>query len=264
MVHLAATPRENFPFAEALRRFRTGRRISQLELALACGISARHLSFLESARSMPSRDMVQKLAAGLRLPHAGWNALLHAAGFTPIYPASPLHAAALEPLRQVLAEMMTRHSPYPALLCDRHWNVLDANPAAARLLAALAGSPAERNVIRMMTDHPQAATIIANLPDMLVEMAGRLQLESLDADDDAAMRDLRQALAAAMARHPCSATPGLRRPLMPLIINTPTGTMRFLSAVAQFGTSQDVTVRDLRLELLFPADEETKKQLQSA
>ena len=128
---------ETGPFAAALRRARAARRMSQLDLALTCDVSARHLSFLESGRARPSREMVLQLAHGLLLPLGSQNALLQAAGFAPVFPASPLDSAALGPFRAVLDEMIARHSPYPALLCDRHWTILDANPTARALLTPL-------------------------------------------------------------------------------------------------------------------------------
>jgi transcriptional regulator with XRE-family HTH domain len=111
--------------------------MSQLDLALTCGASPRHVSFLETNRSRPSRDMVETLADAMVLPRAARNALLLAAGFAPLYPATPLAAEALAPFRSVLAEMMARHAPYPALVVDRWWTVLDANQSARMLLGAL-------------------------------------------------------------------------------------------------------------------------------
>ena len=255
---LARAPAEVGPFALALRRFRAARRLSQLDLALSCAVSTRHLSFLESGRAQPSRDMVLHLANGLLLPLGARNALLQAAGFTPAFPASPLDSDALGPFRAILAEMIARHAPNPALLCDRHWSVLDANATARALLAPLHEGPGEMNVVRMLTDSPRAATAIANLAEIIAEMTARIQLESLEAGDDPVLRGLLEGLEAAGARapHPAATTP--RRPVAPLVINTASGQLRFLSTIAHFGTSEDVTVRDLRLELLFPADEVTR------
>lgn len=258
---LAPTRPEAGPFAAALRRFRAGRRMSQLDLALTCDVSARHLSFLESGRAQPSRDMVLQLAEGLLLPLGAQNALLQAAGFAPAFPASPLDSAALEPFRAVLDEMMTRHAPYPALLCDRHWTILDANPTARALLEPLHQGIGPMNVVRMLTDSPLAPVAIANYPEMLAEMAARIQLEALEAGDDPVLQDLLLALQSAAASHPHRTAPLQRRPLAPVVLNTPDQPLSFLSTIAHFGTSEDVTVRDLRLELLFPADDATRTAL---
>lgn len=249
---------ETGPFAAALRRARAARRMSQLDLALTCDVSARHLSFLESGRARPSREMVLQLAHGLLLPLGSQNALLQAAGFAPVFPASPLDSAALGPFRAVLDEMIARHSPYPALLCDRHWTILDANPTARALLTPLHDGAGPMNVVRMLTDSPLAPVAIANYPEVLAEMTARIQLEALEAADDAVLHDQLEALQAAAILHPYRTSALQRRPLAPVVLRTPGQDLGFLSTIAQFGTSQDVTIRDLRLELLFPADDATR------
>jgi hypothetical protein len=206
--------------------------------------------------------MVLQLADGLVLPLGSQNALLQAAGFAPVFPASPLESEALEPFRAVLQEMMDRHAPWPAILCDRHWRMRDANATAAALLAPLRGETVDTNLVRMLTDGDVARTLIANLPEVIHEMRGRIALEALEAGNDPVLRDLLEALDAASLRHPL---PGgaPRRPLVPLVVNVPGGQLRFLSTIAHFGTSEDVTVRDLRLELLFPADDFTRAAMRA-
>lgn len=249
-------------FGATLRRFRGARRMSQLDLANTCEISARHLSFLESGRSHPSRDMVLHLGAGLLLPRTARNALLQAAGFAPVFPASPLESRALEPFRQVLNEMIERHAPNPALLVDRHWNVQEANPTARALISALASGSEEVNIVRMLAAGGAIAEVIANLPEVLAEMTSRLQIEALEAGDDPIFADLLAALEIASARHPLLESRG-RRPIVPIVINAQGGQLSFLSAIAHFGTSEDATIRDLRLELLFPVDNFTRDAIKS-
>jgi transcriptional regulator with XRE-family HTH domain len=250
------------PFATLLRRYRMARRMSQLDLALDCDVSARHLSFLETSRAKPSREMVLQLADGLVLPLASQNALLQAAGFAPVFPASPLDSDALGPFRAVLQEMMDRHAPWPAILCDRHWNLRGTNPAAATLLAPLQGEAGETNLVRLLTESDTARAMIANLGEVIHEMRGRIALEALEAGADPVLRDLLVSLDTASQKHPLPGT-AQRRPLVPLIINLPDGQLSFLSTIAHFGTSEDVTVRDLRLELLFPADDFTRATLKA-
>lgn len=249
-------------FAVLLRRYRAARRMSQLDLALSCEISARHLSFLETGRAKPSREMVLQLADGLVLPLGSQNALLQAAGFAAVFPASPLESEALGPFRAVLQEMMDRHAPWPAILCDRHWRMRDANPAATALLGPLQSETGEINLVRMLTDSEAARTLIANLPEVIHEMRGRIALEALEAGNDPILRELLEALDAASLRHPLRGG-APRRPLVPLLVNVPGGLLSFLSTIAHFGTSEDVTVRDLRLELLFPADDFTRAALKA-
>lgn len=253
---------ENGAFPSLLRRYRSARRMSQLDLALDSNVSARHLSFLETGRAKPSREMVLQISNGLVLPLASRNRLLQAAGFAAAFPASPLDSASLGPFRDVLKEMMDRHAPYPAILCDRHWNMRDANTVAAALLAPLRGETNETSLIRMLTDTPAAEALIANLPEVIHEMRGRIALEALEAGHDPVLQDLLAALDAAGQRHPVSGG-AIRRPLVPLIVNAPGGQLSFLSTIAHFGTSEDVTVRDLRLELLFPADEPTRAAMKA-
>lgn len=203
--------------------------------------------------------MVLQLGAGLLLPLGARNALLQSAGFAPAFPATPLASDVLQPFRHILNEMMERHAPYPALLVDRYWNVIEANVTAQTLLAPLQTPGRAPNVVRMMTDHPRAHEIIGNLPEVLAELLTRLQLEALEAAGDAVFEDLLAALERACAKHPAPAV--ARRAVLPVVVQIPAGELRFLSAIAHFGTTEDVTVRDLRLELLFPADAATRAVL---
>ena len=246
------------PFGTALKAARSGRRVSQLMLSLDAGVSARHLSFLESGRAMPSREMVLTLAEALALPLSARNHLLGAAGFASAYPASPLASEAIAPFRAILSQMMENHAPFPALLCDRHWNVLEASASAAAMLSPLLeGWNGPPNVFRLTACHPRASALIANLPEVLHESLERLALEQSLAGDDPVLADLIAVTRAAAAKHPYRAA-RTRSPVLPVVFRGPAGLMSFLSVVAQCGTSEDVTVRDLRLELLFPADEATR------
>ena len=246
------------PFGTALKAARAGRRVSQLMLSLDAGVSARHLSFLESGRAMPSREMVLTLAEALALPLSARNHLLGAAGFASAYPASPLASEAIAPFRAILSQMMENHAPFPALLCDRHWNVLEASASAAAMLSPLLeGWNGPPNVFRLTACHPRAPELIANLPEVLHESLERLALEQSVAGDDPVLADLIAVTRAAAAKHPYRAA-RTRSPVLPVVFRGPAGLMSFLSVVAQCGTSEDVTVRDLRLELLFPADEATR------
>lgn len=244
-------------FGGALRAWRRARGLSQLDLALAADASPRHLSFLETNRAKPSRDMVLTLADAMVLPRAACNALLTAAGYAALFPVTPLDAAALEPLRAVLDEMMRKHAPYPALLCDRRWTLLDATPSARIMLNAFQDEGAgELNLVRLLIG-PRAEHGIVNYAEVLHDMAGRIRLEALEAGADPLLAELTQDLEKAISRFPSlGATP--RRPLAPLVLRGPAGDLSFLSTIVHFGTSEDVTVRDLRLELLFPADDATR------
>jgi transcriptional regulator with XRE-family HTH domain len=248
-------------FPAALRFWRRTRGLSQFDLAETVGVSTRHLSFFETGRAQPSRDMTMALCDGLMLTRAARNAFLVKAGFAPLDPATPLSSEALAPFRAILTEMMARHEPYPALICDRHWTIHDANIAGRALLAPLDDGREPMNVIRLLTHNPAAKDLILNTPEMLAEMIARLRLETLEAGPDPITLEHLRALEAAARAYPAPKTQHPRRPLVPLTVRGAKGPLRFLTTVAQFGTSEDITVRDLRLELFFPADAETRAAL---
>jgi transcriptional regulator with XRE-family HTH domain len=246
-------------FCTLLREWRKARGLSQLDLALEADVSARNLSFLESGRAQPSRAMTLQLAEALLLPRAATNALLASAGFAAAYPSTSLSAESLAPFRAMLDEMMRRHAPYPALVCDRHWTILDANQSARTLLGPLHDGAGEMNVVRMLCS-PSAHALIENMGEVLAEMWGRIRLEALEAGPDPVNDDLLSMLKAAMASAPAPAA-AARRPIVPIRLRAAGGALSFLTTIAHFGTSEDITLRDLRLELLFPADEATKRAL---
>jgi hypothetical protein len=170
---------------------------------------------------------VLQLCDGLSLPRGARNALLQAAGFAPLYPNSPLDGEALAPLRAALTGMMRRHAPFPALLCDRHWTLIDVNAPAAMLLEPLRGGSRETNLVRLIAESPAAETLIVNWREMLEEMAARLRVERADGGEDRTLRDLTACLERAMARlggmRPEAAP---RRPLVPLVLRGPARTSR--------------------------------------
>ncbi len=264
---MLSPPPRNFAaetFCAELRRLRMARRMSQLDLALTCEVSARHVSFLETGRTKPSRAMVLNLAQGLLLPLGARNRLLLAAGFGPVFPSSALESAALAPFREMLTEMITRHAPNPALICDRYWNLQEANAPAQVFIAALQGDSTQTNLVRLITESPNAPHVIGNRPEVLHDLRARIELEALEACDDPLMREVLSIVTEAATRFPIDRLALARSPLMPLVLNMPNGPMQFLSAIAHFGTSEDVTVRDLRLELFFPADASTRAAMEAA
>jgi transcriptional regulator with XRE-family HTH domain len=247
-------------FGIALKQSREDRRMSQLELALEAQVSTRHLSFLETERAAPSRDMVLGLAHALVLAQRETNRLLSLAGFAPVYHQSPLEAAHLTPLRQALVMMMERHAPWPAIVLDRHWNVHQANPSAMMLLTSLLGAQGPMNVIDILIKNDGAQDVIVNLPEVLHELLGRVRLERLEASMDTELLVLENKLKHALAPLPSwQRTSG--QPIIPLQVRWGEKVLSFLTTIAHFGSSDDITIRDLRLELLFPADDLTREVL---
>ena len=256
-----ATPR---PFGEHLRHWRQHRRLSQLDLASHAEISTRHLSFVETGRSSPSREMVLRLAERLQVPLRERNALLVAAGYAPMYRERPLDDPALAAARQAVDLILKSHEPFPALALDRHWNLVAANAMVTHLLAGvdpqLLQAPA--NVLRL-TLHPQAlAPMIVNLAQWRRHLFERLR-QQIHATGDPVLTALLQELLGYPA--PTETQTGLAGEYlgiaMPLQMRSPQGVLSFISTTTVFGTPVDVTLQELALETFFPADEATAAAL---
>jgi len=256
------------PSGTLLREWRHRRKLSQLALALAAGVSQRHLSFVESGRTRPSRDMVLRLATCLELPLRERNRLLLAAGFAPLYPERRLDDPVLGAARAAMERVLTAHEPYPALAVDRHWTLVAANRAVGPLLAgaapALLAPPL--NVLRL-TLHPDGvAPRIVNYGQVRTHLLERLH-QQVGASGDDALATLYDELRG----YPPPARDGARRSpaiasegagvFVPLQLATDDGVLSFLSTTTVFGTPVDVTLAELALECFFPADAETAERL---
>lgn len=249
----------NSTFGKLLKDWRQRRRMSQLSLALEAEVSARHISFLETGRSAPSRDMIHRLAEGLELPLEIRNSFLGSAGFSPAFRASGWESAELAPLRTSLTRLMDAHAPFPALLLDKHFNVLDANATGALFLQGREPG-AETNLIDIMLSDPAARAPILNWDEMAPAMLTRLQAESRHAGGDPVLDEFAERLAALIE-------PGARHH----VPNTPCLTVRYglgegveltlFSTVMEVSSAFDVTISDLRLELFFPADDQSRALL---
>ena len=246
----------NFP--DLLRRWRGARRVSQLELALRANVSARHVSFLESGRARPSRGMVLNLAAALDVPLAERNGLLGAAGFAPAYRARTPGDGALELPEAALAWMLDRHAPYPGMALDRHWQVVRLNRPAERLLAA-AGLGAGDSLLEATCPGGRLRGLIANWPEVALYLSARLQTESEHYGGDPVLDAYRQQIAAEAippATAPASA-------ILPIVYDMGGERFAFFSTIAHFGAAEDIALNDLRIELMFPADDATAAALQA-
>lgn len=258
-----ATPR---PFGEHLRHWRQHRRLSQLDLAQEADISTRHLSFVETGRSVPSREMVLRLSERLDIPLRERNALLVAAGYAPMYRERPLSDPALDSARRAVDIILKSHEPFPALALDRHWNLLAANAALPHLLA---GASAELlqppvNVLRLSLHPDGLASKIVNLAQWREHLFERLR-QQVTATADPVLADLLEEL----RRYPLP--PGAADVhldgehlgvLMPFQYRTAHGVLSFISTTTIFGTPVDVTLQELMLETFFPADAFTAAALQ--
>jgi transcriptional regulator with XRE-family HTH domain len=242
--------------------------MSQLDLACEAEISTRHLSFVETGRAAPSREMVLHLAERLAVPLRERNALLVAAGYAPVFPQRPLGDAALAPARRAVDLVLKGHEPYPALAVDRHWTLVDANKAVAPLLAgadpALLKPPV--NVLRLSLHPSGLAPRIANLAEWRAHLFERLrkQIEiSADPVLVALLDELRALPAPSHPRRPPPApNPDYAGVVIPLQLVTEAGVLSFLSTTTVFGTPVDVTLSEIALESFFPADRATADALQ--
>ena len=263
------------PVGAQLRHWRTRRRLSQLELALAADVSTRHLSYLENGRAAPSREMVLRLARRLDVPLRERNRLLTAAGYAPMFVARSLDDPAMAAARRVVELVLRAHEPFPALAVDRHWNVAIQNRAVALLLDGVAPDllAAPVNALRLSL-HPRGmAPRIVNLAAWRTHILHRLGQQvaasgdetlralavELDALDRAGDDHDRDAASTAVAAPP--AEPAL---VVPLVIDTRLGRLSFISTTTVFGTPVDVTLAELALESFFPADAATAAALRGA
>jgi transcriptional regulator with XRE-family HTH domain len=244
-----------------LREWRQRRRLSQLDLALEAEVSTRHLSFVETGRAAPSREMVLRLTERLDVPLRDRNALLLAAGFAPVFPERDFNNPGLSDLRRTVQAVLDAHMPHPALAIDRGWTLLASNAGVAPLLAGAAPHLLEGpvNVLRLSL-HPQGlAPRIANLAEWRGHVLSRLRRQMAESGD-AALSDLIRELAAYPGgeRH-ARADEGLIAPLLRL--KTEIGELSFLSATLTFGSPLDVLVSELAIEVFLPADEATARAL---
>jgi transcriptional regulator with XRE-family HTH domain len=267
---LRSEPAARAGLGDLLREWRKRRHQSQLALALEAGISQRHLSFVESGRAQPSRDMVLLLAEHLDIPLRERNRLLNAAGFAPVFPEHALDDPALDAARRAIERVLEAHEPYPALAIDRRWNLVAANRAVAPLVAtaapALLAPPV--NVLRLSLHPDGLAPRIANLVQWRTYLLQRLQREC-ELTGDVAMRALLDELRG--YAHPAgleNSAPSIahadERVFVPLQLMTDAGVLSFISTTTVFGTPVDVTVSEIALECLFPADDATAEFLRRA
>jgi transcriptional regulator with XRE-family HTH domain len=249
------------PVGTMLRDWRTRRHLSQLDLALNADVSTRHLSFVETGRSQPSREMILRLADRLEIPLREQNALLLAAGFAPVYREQSLESPALAQARDAVQRILTGHEPYPAIALDRHWNLLAFNQAIAPLLAGIAPELLQSpvNVLRLSLHPDGLASRIVNLGEWRAHLLHRLDRQIAHSADPMLI-ELREELAAypaetAQAEGPIDAL------VVPLVLRTPAGELRLFSTTTVFGTPLEITLAELAIESFFPADAETARLL---
>jgi transcriptional regulator with XRE-family HTH domain len=251
-------------FGLQLKSWRQRRRMSQLDLAVEAEVSCRHLSFVETGRSRPSREMVLRLADRLEVPLRARNALLLAAGFAPGYSERSFDDPALDQARTAVQRILDGHSPYPALAVDRHWNMVACNPIVPKLLAGvsavLLAPPA--NVLRLSLHPDGLAAAIVNLAEWKRHLIDRLKGQiAISADPELeALREELQAYPAPASRTPPDPSSAI---VVPLVLETPAGRLSLFSTTTMFGTPVEVTLSEIAIESFFPADRETAELLRT-
>ncbi len=254
------------PVGVLLREWRTRRRVSQLDLSLSVGVSARHLSFIETGRSRPSPEMVLTLAEGLDIPLRERNTLLLAAGFAPRYRARPLEDPALSPARDAVQRLLDAHDPYPGVVIDRCWNIVGANAAASALTAGLPeellGPPA--NIYRLSLHPDGLARRTLNFPEWAGYLLHQLQ-RTIALTGDPVLR----ALDSEVRGYPGVVTSKAwgapsegASLLVPFELDAGGGQrLSMFTTLTTFGTPLDVTLAELAVELFYPADAESARLL---
>jgi transcriptional regulator with XRE-family HTH domain len=235
------------------------RRLSQLELSLQSGVSARHLSYVETGKSQPSRDMIDRLADTLGLPLRERNALLIAAGYAPKYAERPLSTPELARMREAIDLILKHQEPYPAYVFNRHLDMVLVNDAATKVFHYLCGGVRHKNVLLQVFDPADVRPYIANWEEVAGGLIKHLHHVIASSPSDARARDLlQQALAfpgvpAQWQTRDLDAPP----PLLTVVFRKGTQELRFFSTLATFGTPRDVTLEELHIECDFPADAAT-------
>lgn len=256
-------------FAAALRYWRGKRGLSQLRLSLDAGISQRHLSFLETGRAQPGRELIVKLGIVLDIPLRQRNAMLLAAGFAPAYRERALSDPEMGAVMQALDFMLAQQAPYPALVVDRLWNLVMHNAPAARLMRWLLGMPGDAalprdgsvNVLKLMLDPNGVRPWLANWDEVATDLLQWVQREAMGDGPGSEATRLLEELMALPGIADAARAPNLERaalPFLPMRLRKDGVALDLFTTITTLGTPHDVTVHELRLESFFPADEASR------
>ena len=258
------------PFAHLLKTWRQKRRMSQLELALESGVSQRHVSFLESGRAKPSRGMILQLSETLEVPLRERNDWLVAAGFAPVFRARPLDDPQMNQVMTAVRMMLANHEPFPAIAIDRAWNIRLAN-RPFEMMTSMMGSDVwtrvggpDRNLMRLFFHPNGVKPMVANWQAIapLLWHRARREAETLGGQEmKAVLADLSQYQNAETL---WAAEEAALVPVLPLEMQKDNVRISLFTVIATFGTAQDVTADELRIESFFPADEATEKLFRAA
>ena len=257
-------PSASLPVGVLLREWRQRRHLSQLDLAGDAEVSTRHLSYVETGRALPSREMVLRLANRLEVPLRERNRLLTAAGYAPMFAERRLDDPALQSARQAIELVLKGHEPYPALAVDRHWTMLSHNRAVPPLLQGVDPELLKPplNVLRLSLHPNGLAPRIVNLRQWRAHIFARLHQQVTASADPvlAALEEELRGYPSPMGEDDGGIEASV---ILPLVLATPMGTLSFISTTTVFGTPVEITLSELALETFFPADAKTSEVLRS-
>lgn len=248
-------------FGATLKEWRQARRVSQLDLGLAAGVSSRHISFLETGRSRPSRGMVLRLCDELDVPIAHRNRMLTAAGLSPAYAERDLSEEDMAPMRKAVHWTLKRHEPYPAMAMDRHWRIVEMNAVSERLLAGF-GTKVGDSLIDMMVESPAVRQALVNYDEIVGHVIARLRVESAHFGHDPVLENGIARMEAALGDSVLDIE-GIRPAIIPAVYEFGGMRLSLFTTISQFGSAEDIALSELRIELMFPADEPTRLALEA-
>lgn len=240
-----------------IKKWRCQHRYSQLQLAVELGVSSKHLSFIETGRSTPSKKMILKICTFLAVPKREINRALYSAGYAPIYTELSISDKNLKPIFEAIEKMVQSHMPYPAIVLNQNWDVVMVNDSAQNLLAGL-GYSKETNLIEaLVNDNPETSKII-NFYEVVSAVLTRLKQEICMLDNPLLLQVYEKKLEKLLLL--CSENPDIETEKIVLSTKIQLNDMllSFFSIVSQLSTVQDVTVSEYKVELMFPADTSTK------
>ncbi|MBI5495337.1 MAG: helix-turn-helix transcriptional regulator [Deltaproteobacteria bacterium] len=253
------------PFGERLKTWRHTRRLSQLQLALVARVSPRHLSFIETGRAQPSREMVHLLAEHLRLPLRERNALLLAAGFAPAFERRDLGAPEMSAVRAAVSMILKNHEPFPAIAVDRRWNVVMSNSAVPLIAEGVAPEllAPPVNVYRLSLHRDGLRRRVLNFDEYARHLLGRIR-HDVEVSGDVELLDLLGEVEAYPGLGAfAEVAPQRGNVVLPIRLRHETGELAFFTTITTFGTPCDVTVEELAIESFFPADHSTAERVRA-
>ena len=250
------TQQAGHALGELLRYWRQQRGKSQLDLSLDAGVSQRHISFVESGRSVPSRELLLSLAKTLDVPLREQNDLLLASGYAPVFVESKWDAPEMMVVAKAVDRMLAQHEPHPALLMDRYWNVLKTNEAAPRffgLFVDLSARKSPRNILHLMFDPEGMRPFVEDWEDLASGLLQRVQREAIGHVTDKKTVELLEALKRYPGVKDLSMTRKSDTPVLPMTFVKNGKRFSYFSMVSTIGLPQDITAQEFRVECLFPS-----------